>query len=348
MLQPHITSRPTSPLSSISSHPRRDMSEPAITTSRSILMHTSLAYLSPEIQTLDSILQDSFTGKLNIIPARLRIPTELLLIIRNHLLPAVTAHLFERSTQALAQYESFLRKLLCQECLSYYQEVYGPDIWGWEQFTGACSCRVAKDGFDEGFGEHTEKYRDLWSQEQSFPNCSTWLELYLSFESSRLADYPTSFHSIWDVVSVVLGVYGCQLKDNVTQSSKHRLFLPFQRIKITVDIPTPVTIVPATSALPGDARHSAPAILHRADRDLCLSFAYEMGLEIWRERSHSRSRFYSKFSPTFTSKIESQISAVFASISRAIVAALSLPLTFATIAMAVVCYYSNSRALRIL
>ncbi|GLB35719.1 hypothetical protein LshimejAT787_0300070 [Lyophyllum shimeji] len=329
------------------------MQEAAITTSRSIIMHTSLAYLSPEIRTFDSILHDSLVGKLSVVSERLRFPTEILLLIRHQLLSALTSQLFDRSTQALAHYESSLRKLLCQECLSYFQDVYGPDIWGWEQFTGACTCRVAKEKADGGQAGYQEiiGYCNLWSQEQPFPNCSTWLESYLSFELSRRADFRDSFHSIWDVVGVVLEDHGCRLSDNAKQPNNHRHFRPFRHIKIAVDIPTAVTIVPAQSAaLEGDVARSAPIIIRRADRDLGLSLASEQGLEIRRHAGQScpqpRLRT-ADLLPPLSSK-EFRIAGIVAAFSTIAVAAASLPLTLATIALTVVCYYSTPHALRIL
>ncbi|KAF5385245.1 hypothetical protein D9615_001131 [Tricholomella constricta] len=309
------------------------MPESAITTSRSILMHTSLAYLSPELQTFDSILRDSFVGKLTIIPPRLRLPTEILLFIRHHLLPAVTTSLFERSKHALAHYESSIRKLLCQDCLSYNQEVYGPDIWGWEQFTGACLCR-GKSSVNDGRAERSQipGYGDFWNLEQPYPSWHSWLELYLSFESSRLTNCQRSFHSIWDLVGMVLGDYGCCLSDNPTKRDHS---IPVRGMRMSIDIPSSITIVPAVSLLEADdTPFSALTILNRANRDLGLSIAYEKGLQLWKELPHPRPRFHTK--APLKSNLHSHIMAICKAITTMAAAALSLPLTFATLALIII------------
>ncbi|KAG5643131.1 hypothetical protein DXG03_001521 [Asterophora parasitica] len=327
------------------------MPQSAITTSRSILMHTSLAYLSPELQTLDSILRDSFSGRLIVVPPRLRLPTEILLIIRQHLFPAITTSLYERSTQALARYESCIRRLLCPDCLSYNQEVYGPEIWGWEHFTGACCCR--RKGSGQAEPPQLPEYGDFWNHNQINPAGHSWLELYLSFESKRLANCQRSFHSIWDLVGTVLSDHGCRLSDVPTASGhptprRHGHALPLRGMRISIDIPTSVSIVPAESLLEAnDSLISAPTILHRADRDLGLSIAYEKGLQLWKEGPPPRRRFYSKGSLD-PSTLRSQAMTFCTAITTVAVAALSLPLTFATLALTVLCFYSQSRALRIL
>ncbi|KAJ3753949.1 hypothetical protein EV360DRAFT_52564, partial [Lentinula raphanica] len=94
-------------------------------------MHVSLACSSIEIRTVDAIINSQTACTL---------PLEILLLIRAYLLIEVTNHLIIRSASALQRYERSLRYLLCPDCIAYNQDVYGNDVWGWEQFSGACAC----------------------------------------------------------------------------------------------------------------------------------------------------------------------------------------------------------------
>ncbi|KAG6874408.1 hypothetical protein C0995_015144 [Termitomyces sp. Mi166 len=316
-------------------------------------MHTSLAYLSPELRTFDAILQRSFNGTLRTAPSAIVLPTEILLMIRLHLLPTVTTHLFRRSTRALARYEASLRILLCQDCLSYNQEVYGPDIWGWEHFSGACSCRGNKNKLDECRTEYRRalEYYDLWSQKQAFPDCSTWLELYLSLESSRLTDCQCSIRSIWDVVTLALRDHGCRVYDQRPSPITPYCSLPLWGMRITLDISAPIVIVPDHQTISLDSE-SGPIALHRANRDLGLSFAYERGLQMWNDvRPDTRFCAQSRDRPSFASHVQTQAMEIVSTVSTAVVVAVSLPITLATVALAVVCFYSpksRTSALRII
>ncbi|KAH0591232.1 hypothetical protein H2248_001324 [Termitomyces sp. 'cryptogamus'] len=312
-------------------------------------MHTSLAYLSPELRTFDAILQHAFNGTLRTTPLKIVLPTEILLMIRLHLLPTVTTHLFRRSTRALARYEASLRILLCQDCLSYNQEVYGPDIWGWEHFSGACSCRGNWNKVDDCQTEyrHALEYCDLWDQKKAFPECSTWLELYLSLESSRLIYCRCSIRSIWDVVTVALKDHGCRVYEQRPPPTSSYCLL--RGMKIILDIPTPIVIVPDHQTISLDSE-SGPIALRRANRDLGLSFAYERGLQMWKDvRPNTRFHTQSSNKPSFASHVHTQAMEIVSTMSTAVVVAVSLPITLATVALAVVCFYSpKSRALRII
>ncbi|KAG6889148.1 hypothetical protein C0992_006297, partial [Termitomyces sp. T32_za158] len=309
------------------------MAETKIITSRSILMHTSLAYLSPELRAFDAILQHSSNGTLRTTPSAVVLPTEILLNIRLHLLPTVTTHLFRRSTRALARYETSLRILLCQDCLSYNQEVYGPDIWGWEHFSGACSCKGNIKKVEER--RTTLEYRDIWNQKQAFPDCSTWLELYLSLESSRLTDYQWSIRSIWDVVTLALKDHGCRVYDQRLLPTSPYGSLSLQGAKIFLDISTPVIIIPDYQTISFDSE-SGPITLHRAKRDLGLSFAYERGLEMTKDVHPNRPfRAQSGDRLSLSSHVQIQALDIVSTVSTAVVVAMSLPVTIATVALAV-------------
>ncbi|KAF5332553.1 hypothetical protein D9611_005086 [Ephemerocybe angulata] len=102
--------------------------------SRSSLLHASLANLTPELLALDAIITT---------PIRRRLPTELLLIVRGHLLLDLITSLVVESTKALASYEESLISLLCTDCASYNTDIYGASVWEWpwDQFSGPCLCR---------------------------------------------------------------------------------------------------------------------------------------------------------------------------------------------------------------
>ncbi|KAF5312413.1 hypothetical protein D9619_002658 [Psilocybe cf. subviscida] len=141
------------------------MSAPSFTTSKSMLMHAALAYISPELSTLNDIIQCGHNPN----PATIvgpgnsksstkdgphttripRLPTEILLLIRECLVPEVTAARQIQSQSALRAYELALRDLLCEDCVLYNLDIYGPNVWEWEQFTSACSCR--EPGVPKGY-----------------------------------------------------------------------------------------------------------------------------------------------------------------------------------------------------
>ena len=120
--------------------------------SRSTLMHASLANLTPELLTLDDILQTTT-----------QLPTELLLIIRGHLLCSLSADLIAQSAQTLAAYEQSLISLLCADCASYNTDIYGPNVWDWpwDQFSGPCLCRGDIDDCLERTKAFTDKVTQL-------------------------------------------------------------------------------------------------------------------------------------------------------------------------------------------
>lgn len=165
----------------------------AVVASRSLLMHASLAYFSMELQTLDSIIQ------VNEVPHRL--PRELLLIIRSHLILILTHNLITQSTSALRRYESYLCRFLCPECVRYNTDIYGHDIWQWE---GPCACAALR------------RPQSSMSIPRRFSDRYQWLEHYLSRKSIRLARRcsslsRTSSGIIWDLVAEAVRDFDCQI-----------------------------------------------------------------------------------------------------------------------------------------
>ncbi|KAK1218022.1 hypothetical protein PQX77_019305 [Marasmius sp. AFHP31] len=104
-----------------------DSTNPSIATISTQLMHASLAYLSLKTRTLDAIITIAHPPPI--------LPTEILLLIRTQLLTTVTTHLIHQSHSALHRY---FRRLLCTECRSYNEYVYGDDPWVWDP----CGCRA--------------------------------------------------------------------------------------------------------------------------------------------------------------------------------------------------------------
>jgi hypothetical protein len=194
------------------------MTAPSLTKSKFVLMHAALAYISPELSTLNDIIQRGHnpapTPWNSFIPSTSRttlprLPTEILLLIREWLVPEVTAARQIQSLNALRAYERALHDLLCEDCVLYNLDIYGSNIWEWEQFTSACSCR--EPGVPKGYRSSTApserrtgaaKLRDgCDSISVSPPAASTdvnpkqfldaehWLEWHLSREAALCVGY---------------------------------------------------------------------------------------------------------------------------------------------------------------
>ncbi|KAF9567849.1 hypothetical protein CPC08DRAFT_813998 [Agrocybe pediades] len=220
--------------------------------SKSTLFHASLAHLSPEIQTLDTIISTAYCTP-NVRPPTL--PTELLLLIRGWSFLTVTTHLIQQSTTALERYERSLCELLCADCVAYNLDIYGPDIWQWEQFSGACAC-TQEDKMEDPHlhtnpGLHGQQGR-YYSKEpantailnpKQFVDAEHWLEFYLSREVIPFADLRVGRHGhrvgldaastsgsqpppeligdIWDVVDFVLREHNCEATREPEDSRAH-------------------------------------------------------------------------------------------------------------------------------
>ncbi|KAK0465523.1 uncharacterized protein EV420DRAFT_1637648 [Desarmillaria tabescens] len=312
------------------------MSKPSVVTSRSTLMHASLAYLSDEIRTLDSIIT-SPSSLPSSCSSLLAMPTEILLLIRSHLLLAVTTELMDRSTSALKRYESSLRVLLCADCIAYNQDVYGKDIWEWEQFSGACSCADIV----------TPRIRHLPTttiNPKRFVDRVHWLEYYLSRKSLRLLrGRPTSSNKsqdvIWEAVSVVLENFGCKV---VMRNPHYRHFLPLLHDKTVV-------VVPETEC---ESWWLTGVTLNRVDRDLGLSLHHHNVLEdpvdgVSPPPSVSRSFHCSQRKQAFTRQ-SSILRPTMVNISDALSALFAIPVAFVTFILAILCFYSRPGAFRIM
>ncbi|TFK41899.1 hypothetical protein BDQ12DRAFT_677351 [Crucibulum laeve] len=341
---------------------------PGVTTSTSILMHACLAQLSNEIQTIDLLATESpFTLAHSTSSRRLILPPELLLLIRSFLLPMVTTTLLQQSALALAEYESSLRELLCPDCLAYNNDIYGPDIWQWDQFSGACAC------LDTTVMAQGNSTRRKWRKygvtpdPRQFTDSQQWLEHHLSCMALRniygqQITPPTSSVAIWDAVTGVLRMYGCELLRDPTVIHQGPLFnsrVCKQSLKYIV------RIIPLTSEIQKyDSESSSPGaelgdygwrsyvILNRVNRDLGLSEAY---LEVSCSASMPRTKIsayreFMDYPPTrwYHRHLPDAVIAAMHFITAVAAVCFSLPMTFATVALTILCYYSRPRCLRIL
>lgn len=298
--------------------------------SPSTLMHASLAYLSIELRTMDSIMTSQSSN----------LPLEILLLIRAYLVVGVTEILVVRSSSALSRYEKSLRCLLCASCLAYNQDVYGDDVWDWEQFSGACACFATE-------------YRSISfhppTLNPKFYDRQHWLEFYLSKKALRLIQNSCSSQSlandsqvIWDLVSSVLQNYGCQ-----SLCTRHTSRNPTSSIRNRNE-PSSVLVVPREGLV--YAAEESCIVLKRVERDLALSVEYpapvlatsspstsmasSRGLSLdYGRADHCSSRAYGSFSEV---------------VNTIFFAALSLPLSIITLFLTIVCFYSRPLAFRIL
>lgn len=310
-------------------------------------MHAALAYLSPELQTVDSIIRDFFMHQ-----SKPRLPTELFLLIRSHLLPAVTIDLLNMSTLALSQYESSIRGLLCFECLAYNQEIYGQDIWQWGDFSGGCACAgIEKTILNRSKPQDPEWGPLIQPNPKQFTDRSHWLEFYLSYESSHLTGLPLPPENpslaIWDVVESVLRNYECQVIQHrslvgLAQGPSLSSSGSNHRQNIVTIIPK-VDIDDKTGSI---SPHEMQFILRRADRDLGLRFEYGNDVNTLPENIHPQSSPCHRGFP-FTRFTRISIN-ILQAVARTITVCLALPLIITTLALTVLCYYSRPKSLRII
>jgi len=342
-------------------------------------MHACLAQLSNELQTMDWIIRASSIPRAS-THKNINLPTELLLLIRENLIPIITNNIYIRSISALSTYEMSLRDLLCPDCLAYNEEIYGPDIWQWDQFSGPCACT------DDEERVQSQRWKDgVVPNPKVFTNSQHWLESHLSTQAEGLrggsrqnpeSDSPL----IWEIVAVVLQKYGCALHgDDI-----HPVGGPIMTGRVgsrglssrTRDS-TVVHISPLSSRLRqlelediGEGEkdgetYRANVIFHRAKRDLGLSLEYMEVFDLRKPavasspqratsprgicrdgRGTSSKRAVSALYRS-AGMVELSISALH--VFTAIIASvLALPVTFVTFTLTMLCYYLRPVSLRIL
>lgn len=329
---------------------------PALEISRSTLMHTSLAYLSDELRTMDSIISSHNACSL---------PLELLYIIRAQLLIQLTDHLIFRSSSALQRYEASLQYMLCPECIAYNQDVYGNDIWGWEQFLGACACFTAKNPSISSpivlrrMDPHLSSYSILSPSTlnpKKFTNRHHWLEFYLSMKARRLirrrtlegtviGDYE---RVIWDLVSNVLEGYGCQSIRAHRAGAARSFALSSEGHPSCLVVPVPQEHFMSV------AKEDCTT-LKRVERDLALSVEYNVPQTSDLISKLSRTGRFSLGLATTSDRRSSvmpnsklALLKVANSLQIIFLTALSIPLSVLTLALTILCFYSRPWAFRIL
>jgi hypothetical protein len=233
------------------------MSPSSLSTTRSTIMHASLAYLSPQLQTFNFIIAlhsrhgRSFNSKKSI----LHLPTELLFLIRHHLIAAMTAHLRARSASALKQYEYSLRSVLCEECISYNEDIFGADVWQWTHFSGPCGCSTSVRNANTLLKSppplpHHYHPVPFAPGIHQFTDPNQWLESYLSLEAIKLVGSPTlsgpgnpTTTPIWNLVHNILREFGCEVLRGCASDSP-----PSSPIRETHDIHLPGASSSSSSA----------------------------------------------------------------------------------------------------
>ncbi|KAK1218675.1 hypothetical protein PQX77_018625 [Marasmius sp. AFHP31] len=271
-------------------------------------MHASLAYLSLEMRTLDAI----------IIIARHRppiLPVEILFLIRTHLLTSITTNLIHQSYSALHRYQ---KRLLCTECRSYNEYVYGDDPWMWDP----CGCIPAPGSF-------------------RFIDKREWLENYLSKKSLRFVregrgeGEPRLRHSIWRLVGDVLRGFQCTSVHRHQSQLVSLLTLGVERNGI--DANSDVLIVPDR-----DPRHGVllddKVRLGRVERELALTVTVPCGLD-----RGTSAPVPSPMMRGRSSGVYSPVSDLFPVLCSVII---SIPLSVVTVLLKVVCWYCKSGAFK--
>ena len=352
------------------------MSGPKLITSKSTLMHACLAYMSPELNAIDCIIHGPYT-KSNTSPRQVTLPTEILLLIRGWLFPTITAQLIKQSMTALAAYEQSLQDLLCADCIAYNVDIYGQDIWQWEQFSGACSCNPGPENHMPFRNANRITWRNSIHDSrmgrsissldpQQFVDAEHWLESYLYqvatlFEAKRRghkwtiasgtrAAPPTD---IWDVVHSVLREFDCQITGEFDKKKRARNRVGRGQFHFNRNLVQVVSSHLRDEAhLSSDTLWRAEANLRRTGMDLGLLLEHPHPLVTPVKHSpHStrRLRWPSASNSCYKGQDIMELFQTFFQLLASLLAVCtSLPITFATLALTILCFYSRPRSFRIL
>ncbi|KAJ7508603.1 hypothetical protein B0H11DRAFT_35546 [Mycena galericulata] len=310
-----------------------------LTTTRSTLMHAVLAHISPPLREYDLIAFGKLRRRTRPRPLSLSsLPTEILLLIRFHLLPVLITHFIATSATSLQHYEASLRYLVCPQCTSYNEYVYGLDVWKWH-LSGPCSCSPTAPATHR---PNPTQFRDRHQ----------WLETYLSRKSLRFRGLsPQSSHSstaIWDVVTDVLGDFGC----GVTRRNPGRrgvgmpLLSRWDRQSILV---VPLN---SNSGAGGDCHWATSVLFRRLEIELGLSSDYN-------EPRHAFPSLtplpnfavpFEQPSPCVNAPIIATgfLLQILETVTAPLTAVLSIVFSLLTLLCTVLCYYSRPGALRLL
>ncbi|KAF9055949.1 hypothetical protein BJ165DRAFT_1521909 [Panaeolus papilionaceus] len=363
------------------------------TVPRSLLLHSVFAFESHEIRTLDEII---FACNGVQVPCP-SLPRELLLVVRSWLIPDLIRLFTEESSTAMRLYQQSLRDLLCTDCIAYNVDIYGPDIWQWDQFTGACACndqprrspvfqrRLEYQGYNALPQPNPKQYIDAYH----------WLESYLTHRAHGLqlntlssrghcrspsdALSTTSISSvkydIWGMVCEVLRDYECEavreIEHGTTASSRcsrtkqtHSKRAVIRIVPLPIPIAEEVTGVPDQSSM-GVGQHDEEEEKWREDT-LIRRVRRDLGL--WMEYTDTFESSYLVDRPPIPSYGSSQsrrllevdaISLLYSLSERPLrqsfhlaaslaTACVSLPITLATVALTIICFYSKPKSFRLL
>lgn len=285
--------------------------------SKQTLMFTSLVYHAPQLEALDTMISAPSSS--------LRLPIEIILLIRLHLFPILMTETTLETLSALSAYELSLPESLCPDCLTYQLDVYGADIWQWQQNQGFCKC-TSKADFNSPTGEGMVHFSD-----QGY-----WLENYLSCEVRRLrrSVEPLPEVTIGDAVSAVIETRGFELwppasmhgyvqwfdvKSHLLITSQNgccdpTLFFDLQQAKIILSLyfvnhtsPNPALIDEFSTCQHSPNENICDSSFIRYPTDICIASDFV----------------------------------------QAMVVIITAPLTFATTALRVMCFYSRPSSFRI-
>ncbi|KAK7058592.1 hypothetical protein VNI00_002228 [Paramarasmius palmivorus] len=323
-------------------------------------MHISLACFSDEVQALDTIISCPH------LRSQSSLPIELLLHIRLYLLVHITDHLIIRSYTALQRYESTLRQLLCAECLSYNQYVYGEDVWHWTEFTGACRCDEARRYLLASPADYT---LSAFSNALSIPSLNPkrfvdrqeWLEHYLSCKSLRFttntlsAIHPHSQGVIWDLVATVLDEFRCRSIRKQARLSRRQSRAEESEVVLIVPAPDGPSQSESSESSYDDG-WMTQVLLRRVERDLVLKHDYQP-IEHSTHPSiplapstpgHSSECLpcHSKFSRTSSRTARAIVLDLIVTIHTTFTTILCLPVSLATLLLTLICYYCKPQAFR--
>lgn len=310
---------------------------------------------------MDSIIQSASNASL---------PTEIIIIIRNWLFPIITAQLLTQSATALLAYEKSLRNLLCPDCVAYNLDIYGTDIWHWEQFSGPCACLDIVEPGRQGQAQshsskHTSPNLGMLNPKQFYDSLQ-WLEHHLSNETALRTIKYHGYHrsaspdsvlptNIWDIVNDVLREFDCEI--NHESDAYNRIERGQSKNKRDI-----VQIIPLqhdgldsekNTETETDANWRAYISLRRASRDLGLLLEYPQYFDASRSiaspstRRWTNSESSDTFIPSFYHHPKNLVSEVFCFITSFAAAFLSLPITFATLTLTILCFYSKPQSFRI-
>lgn len=177
------------------------------------LLHACFVQIAPEVNCFDTMItrKSRSASPTQDCPNRIHqiilfpnLPIEILLIIRAHLVALLMSHHLTESESALTRYEERRRSVLCPDCRSYNEYVFGSDVWTWEGPSGPCLCH--KGGLSAAL---TRQAYGSDMDLQPFTTRGEWVESHLS---RSLADiHGPGSGTIWKAVEGFLCGLGCEL-----------------------------------------------------------------------------------------------------------------------------------------